>query len=348
MKKDLQEETLSSNNPLVSICIPAYNSEKFIAQTLHSVLNQSYKNIDIIVVDDGSVDRTLEIVSSVQDNRLKFVSQPNRGASVARNHAYYLSSGTYIKFMDADDIISINCIEDQVNALLHKTNCVASAKWGRFFKDDLSDFQFSPEWVWKTMQGIEWIVESLIEHGSNMTQPGIFLIPKDLIERVGLWDEELTLIDDFDFMTRILTESDEVVFCEDAILYYRGGMTNSLSMQKSRKSLESAFKAQFSGINSILKKQQSNKSKLACANSLQLWAYEFYPGHPDLYKTISKKIEELGGSTVKMDGGKIFLLLRNIFGWRAAKKIKGMINPFRKTDITDPKFLIPKKSSVIN
>lgn len=342
-----QEE--SSIEPLVSICIPAYNSAEFILDTLQSVLNQTYKNIEVIVVDDGSKDNTLALLNSIKDDKLQFVSQSNQGASAARNHAFKLSSGRYIKFIDADDIISTNCIEQQVNALYKKTNCVASAAWGRFFKNDLSDFVLSLEKVWKTKPGIDWVIDSLIEHGSNMTQPGIFLIPRPLIERVGLWNEQLSLIDDFDFMTRVLTASNEVIFCKESILYYRGGMTTSLSMQKSRRDLESAFNAQISGISTILKKKDTTESRLACANSLQLWAYEFYPMHLDLYTIVNEKIKELGGSKVNMDGGKLFLLMRNILGWKKAKKIKVLVNYFRKpADLKNPKFLIPKKQSSID
>lgn len=339
---------LHYEKPLVSICIPVYNSEKFVLQALNSILNQTYKNIEIIVVDDGSNDRTVSKINSLNDARLKIISQSNKGASTARNNAFKLSVGTYIKFMDADDVLSNNCIEQQVNALTNKDNSVASAKWGRFFKDDLSDFQFSPEKVWRNMPGIDWIIDSLVEHGSNMTQPGIFLIPRVLIERAGLWNEELSLIDDFDFMTRILTECNEIIFCEQAILYYRGGMNQSLSMQKSRKDLESAIKAQISGVKAILNKQDSTKSRLACANSLQLWAHEFYPKNRDLYETVNKKIIDLGGSTIKMDGGELFKAMRNVFGWQTAKRIKRLASSFRKTDITNPKFLVPKKSTSDN
>jgi len=332
--------------PLVSICIPAYNSEAFIDKTLNCLINQTYTNIEIIIVDDGSKDRTVSLINNFKDERLTLLTQANKGASAARNKAYQLSKGDYIKFLDADDVINNNCIEQQVYAIIDEVYCVASAKWGRFFKNDLSDFQFSPEKVWHTMPGIDWVIDSLIEHGSNMTQPGIFLIPRTLIERTGLWNEELSLIDDFDFMTRIITECNEVIFCEEAILYYRGGMVQSLSMQKSQKDLESAFKAQMSGIKAILNKENTTKSRLACANSLQLWAYEFYLKHSDLYEIVNDKIKELGGSTVKIDGGKLFIFMQNILGWQIAKKIKILVGSFRKTDITNPRFLIPKKSSI--
>jgi glycosyltransferase involved in cell wall biosynthesis len=332
--------------PLVSLCIPAYNSAHYILQTLESIFNQSYSNIEVIVVNDGSTDNTLSILKGIAHLNLHVFPNIGKGASAARNTAYKNSTGNYIKFLDADDVINGTCIETQVQHLKNKVDCVASAKWGRFFKNDLSDFLFSPELVWKTMPGIDWVIESIIESGSNMTQPGIFLIPRTIIEKVGLWDESISLIDDFDFMTRVLTASNEVVFCEDAILYYRGGLSNSLSMQRSRKSMESAYQAQIKGIEIILNKKLTEKSKLACANSLQLWAHAFYPLHKDLYNKACRKIRELGGSNVKMDGGKLFHFMRATFGWQTAKRIKLFFDRFRKTDITNPKFLIPNRNAI--
>lgn len=332
--------------PLVSICIPAYNSSQFIIQTIESLISQTYRNIEIVVVDDGSKDNTVALLSSIKDTRVKVYSQTNKGAAAARNKAYGLSNGSYIKFLDADDLINSICIEQQLQAIIYKPNSVATAKWGRFFTNDLSDFQFSPEHVWKNMPGIDWLIDSLVENGSNMTQPGIFLIPKDLLEKTGLWNESLSLIDDFEFMTRVLAESKEVIFCEEPILYYRGGMEESLSMQRSRKDLESALNAQLIGTKIILDKKNTAKSRLACANSLQLWAHAFYPKQLDLFETVNEEIKRLGGSSVKMDGGKLFIFLRSLLGWKWAKRVKEVIAPYRKSDIGNPKFLIPKKSTI--
>lgn len=119
--------------PLVSICIPAYNCASYIKYTLESVFKQSYSNIEIIVVDDGSSDETLDILRTVENEKLKLFSIANSGAAAARNLAYKKSNGTFIKFLDADDIINETCIEMQVQALYNQSDSVASAKWGRVF-----------------------------------------------------------------------------------------------------------------------------------------------------------------------------------------------------------------------
>lgn len=94
------------SNHLVSIVIPAYNAELFIKETIDSVLNQTYKNFECIVVDDGSKDATSGIIENFtkRDNRLKLIKQPNKGVSAARNFGATNSAGIYIAFLDADDI----------------------------------------------------------------------------------------------------------------------------------------------------------------------------------------------------------------------------------------------------
>lgn len=315
--------------PLVSICVPAYNSGQYIGETLDCLLSQSYENLEIIIIDDGSSDNTSSIVKGFKDERLHYYRQPNAGAAAARNYAFEKSMGSFIKFMDSDDLISSTCIEVQVKAIRDKDDAVASAKWGVFVNSDRSDFKLVREKVWKNLPGIDWVVESLIDYGRNMTQPGIFLIPRNLIKRAGLWNEKLSLIDDFDFMTRVLTETDKVIFCEEAILYYRNGLPNSLSRQNSRYHMESAYKAQIAGISKILQKENSQRSRLACANSLQSWAFGFYPNHMDLYNLVNERIEFLGGSSLKMEGGKFLRILRNLFGWQKAKRIKIALNRYR-------------------
>jgi len=91
--------------PLVSVNIPAYNATEFIEETLSSALGQSYRNIEVIVLDDGSTDRTAEIVKKVQksDNRVRYYFQENQGISGARNRLFELSKGEYVAFLDHDD-----------------------------------------------------------------------------------------------------------------------------------------------------------------------------------------------------------------------------------------------------
>jgi len=106
--------------PLVSVIIPAYNAEAFISKTLDSVLSQTYKNIEVLVVDDGSKDRTPEIVKSFaqRDVRITLLQQPNKGVAAARNLAIEKSNGEYIAPVDADDIWYPQKLEKQVQCML--------------------------------------------------------------------------------------------------------------------------------------------------------------------------------------------------------------------------------------
>lgn len=106
-------------NPLVSIIVPVYNTEKYIRECLISLIQQSYSHIEIIAVDDGSTDNSLCLLKelSAKDNRLKVFSQPNQGVSATRNLALSKATGTYVMFVDADDWIDSSTIEKCLQAM---------------------------------------------------------------------------------------------------------------------------------------------------------------------------------------------------------------------------------------
>lgn len=316
---------MSSDNPLVSVCIPAYNCENYIGKAINCLLAQTHENLEIIVVNDGSTDGTGHILKSIAHKRFQWVVQDNRGAAAARNKAYQLSSGEFIKFMDADDLLNVNCIASQLDKIKNKPGCIASAKWGRFYADDLSDFKLAPEKTWKDSRGIDWLVNSLVDAGSNMTQPGIFLIPRSVIETVGPWNEELSLMDDFEFMTRVIANCVEVLFCADAILLYRSGLGNNLSAKKSAIHMNSAFDSVGLGVQKILETRNDSRARLACANTYQRWAYQFYPYHNDLCNKAEMQIRGLGGSNLNLGGGSLILLLEKLIGWKGVKRVKILI-----------------------
>ena len=114
---------------MFSVVIPLYNKEDCIEKTLHSVLNQSYLNFEVIIVDDGSTDQSVEIVSSINDQRIRLITQPNGGPSAARNTGIQNSSGDFIAFIDADDIWDLDyllemdqLIKDFPNGVLYGFN----------------------------------------------------------------------------------------------------------------------------------------------------------------------------------------------------------------------------------
>src|SRR4051812_27885378 len=99
--------------PLVSILIPAYNAERWIADTLRSAIAQTWDAKEIIVIDDGSNDRTLEIAKTFESPSVRVVTQKNQGAAAARNLGFSLCKGDYIQWLDADDLLAPDKIELQ-------------------------------------------------------------------------------------------------------------------------------------------------------------------------------------------------------------------------------------------
>lgn len=98
----------------VSIIIPVYNSGKYMKECIYSVLNQSYENLGIIIINDGSTDKSFEIAQSFQDNKIKLLSQENKGAVSARNLGLHYASEELIQFLDSDDILDKDKIKEQI------------------------------------------------------------------------------------------------------------------------------------------------------------------------------------------------------------------------------------------
>ena len=109
-------------NKLVSVCIPAYNGEKYISKTIQSILNQSYTNIEVVVVDDHSSDNTVEAVRAINDNRVRLIcNEENLGMTGNWNKCIRESKGEYVKLIPGDDFIYEECIEKSIKILEENT-----------------------------------------------------------------------------------------------------------------------------------------------------------------------------------------------------------------------------------
>jgi len=115
--------------PLVSVCIPAYNNASYIKETIDSILNQTYQNIELVVVDDNSTDNTYEIVSNIQDKRVKvYKNEKNLGMSGNWNRCLELVTGDFVKLICADDLIEKDAIEKETRALMENPTAVLAEK----------------------------------------------------------------------------------------------------------------------------------------------------------------------------------------------------------------------------
>ena len=206
--------------PKVAVIIPAYNAMTYLQETLESVLQQTFTDFEVLIVDDGSSDNIVEWANGLTDDRVKFISQSNQGVSTARNFAISEASGDYIAFLDADDLWEKTKLEKQAQFLDDNPTVGLVATWMM-----LTDSQGNPGAEVKIdfKQGNirkELIEISLIPCGS------IPMVRKVCFNKVGLFDSTLRFGEDWEMWTRIAADYDFGLI-KETLVYYRQHSNNS-------------------------------------------------------------------------------------------------------------------------
>jgi teichuronic acid biosynthesis glycosyltransferase TuaG len=178
--------------PLVSVIVPAYNAEKYIKATIESALEQTYRNLEVVVGDDGSTDGTREIVQALaaRDPRVKYFSQKNAGQSAARNLAIAHAQGKYIAFLDADDLFLPTKLEEQVGYLEAHPDCgVSYCNIYHFFDGDPTHlYRFDVP----TPSGL--LFDKLLR--ANFINPLTVVLRKELLDRYGAFEPTFRRVDE--------------------------------------------------------------------------------------------------------------------------------------------------------
>lgn len=301
--------------------MPCYNAEAFIRAAIESILSQTWSDFELIVVNDGSTDRSGDVLRSIKDTRLVIITQENHGQCAACNKGYTTSTGDLIKFFDADDIMDPEMIERQVARLDGRSDAIAMGEWQRFYGPEPDSTEFPPLPMYRDAKPADWLVKEWAS-GQPMMQCALWLIPRQIIKERGLWDERLSLINDFEYFARLLQGANELLYTPGARLHYRSGIAGSLSGQKSRTAVLSQFTSLNLGIQHLLAVRNDAEARAACAGLLQAFEYEHYPEHPDLRAQARARVLELGGSNAQPDGPPGFHALRHFVGWRLAKQVQ--------------------------
>lgn len=306
---------------LVSVCIPCHNAAAYVGAAIESILAQSWTDLEIIVVNDGSTDGSKELLESYDNRRILVIHQDNQGQCAAANRAYREAQGEWIKFFDADDLLAPESIQYQVERIQGRKDAIASAQWGRFYGDNLLTFRPNTQSVWRDLPALDWLVQAWAD-AQPMMQCGLWLIPRTILEKSREWDESLSLINDFEFFARVLCHAQEVLFTPEATLYYRSGIPGSLSSRKTRAAAKSAFDSIRKGTSHLLSRRSDAEARLSCANIMQNFIYTFYPDYPDLCIAMSSHIAALDGSNLPPPGGPWFQRARRLIGWKAARRLQ--------------------------
>jgi glycosyltransferase involved in cell wall biosynthesis len=318
-----------SERPLVSILIPAYNAQRWIADTLRSAVAQTWPRKEIIVVDDGSTDRTVEIARQFEFDGVRVVPQKHQGAAAARNLAFSLCKGDYIQWLDADDLLSPDKITRQMEVLeqLGDKRVVVSSAWGRFlYRYHRADF--APTALWCDLTPTEWLLRKI---GQNLfMQTATWLVSRELTEAVGPWDTRLLGDDDGEYFCRILLACSGERFVPESKVYFRALGYGSLSYVGSSDSrceaLWCSMKLHIAYLRAL---EDSPRVREACIRYLQMSLNHFYPERTEIMDEIQEFARQLGGELEVPALSWKYAWFKAIFGWTAAKRLSLRLRKIR-------------------
>lgn len=207
--------------PLVSVCIPAYNNAAYIKETIDSILDQTWKNLELVICDDKSKDNTVEVIESIKDDRIKlYKNEKNLGMSGNWNNCLSKCTGEYIKLICADDMLAKDCLEKEVKALIDNPTAVLAESDTQLF-----DLNGKPKGFYKRYKA------SGLTDGRTIARAGFFIknyfgaplantFRKSTLEKVGGFDTWYTYILDYDFWVQLACIGD-VYIIHEPLNYFR-------------------------------------------------------------------------------------------------------------------------------
>jgi glycosyltransferase involved in cell wall biosynthesis len=317
---------------LVSILIPAYNAERWIGEAIQSAVNQTWPQKEIIVLNDGSTDRTANIARQF-GSIVSLISTENRGLSAAVNHAYRLSKGDYIQELDADDILPPDKIERQLAALrgVDGKRVLLSSTWAPFYyrPGRARAIQNS---LCQDLSPVEWLLRKMSEnlHMQNAN----WLVNRELAEAAGLWDEQLCYDQDGEYFARVVKASQKVRFVPGIGVYYRASGRGSISVignsERKRKSLFRSMKLHMQYLQSM---EGSERVNNACLTYMQNWYEFFYLDYPSLAAELQNEAASLHGHLEKPLLRRKYAWMEPVIGFKAARQMQIELPQFKASCI---------------
>jgi glycosyltransferase involved in cell wall biosynthesis/SAM-dependent methyltransferase len=222
--------------PKVSVIIPSYNHEKYVAETIQSVLDQTYQDFEIVITDDGSTDGTVAEIRKFTDPRIRlFVFEKNQGASVAVNKCIAEAKGEYVALINSDDVFVPHKLEEQVKFLDEHPKIVAVFGYAQIIDEDGHDFTDKSHFYYNVFTQpnrtrYEWL-NHFFYHGNCLCHPSV-LIRKFCYNEVGLFNPRYANIPDFDFWIRLCMKYEIYIIPENLVKFRILKNTSNVSVSK--------------------------------------------------------------------------------------------------------------------
>ncbi|WP_065080045.1 glycosyltransferase family 2 protein, partial [Clostridium coskatii] len=249
---------MSNHKPLVSVIVPAYNHEKFVGECIESIIKQTYENIELIIVNDGSKDNTSQVVKKYENkckqrfNRFIFIDKKNEGICKTLNRGIKESSGKYICFLASDDLMLNSCINDLVNYYINNSvERIICNFYLYHYNINTKELYYNenPKWVnYMNLNRQKFYIENLLQN--QITTFGMYC--RTVFDKVGLFDESL-LIEDWDMNLRLINKDIKLGYVSKPLYYYRKHSKNISSNINS-------YKFMLKGCLQIIRKVENDDS----------------------------------------------------------------------------------------
>lgn len=318
----------SSFKPCISVVVPCYNAERWVAECIQSCLDQTYQPIEIIVVDDGSTDQSQRIILNLSRSShvsIRFIEGSHKGACAARNRGLAAATGDYVQFLDADDLMCSRKIELQAIASMHNPDAVPCGPW-----------------LWLQPSNGEWLTELPRQHMSNsgdlihewlegrFLAAHSFLWPRRLIIELGGWDESLSSFQDGDLFIRAVLNDIPFVFVPEAVAYYRTGSNfSSVSSMRTMDSLNSRIRVLDKVQAALENRGDLQKYRAGLAKSHYALARAFSLDQPDEARNCFKRFLELSPDG-RVPGGFANHLATRLLGVVKKEKLAHKLQALRR------------------
>jgi glycosyltransferase involved in cell wall biosynthesis len=213
---------MNNQKPKISVVMSVYNGDKYLKEAIESILSQTFTDLELIIINDGSTDRSREILESYKDGRIRLFNNTNKGLTKSLNEGIRYSNGEYIARMDADDVSMPNRFERQVSFLDSHPGIVMCGTWAQFTDKDGND-----NGPYQTPVSGREIRTMLIKH-SPFIHPSV-MIRRNLFDKVGFYDESFRCAQDYELWTRVVALFDTANLPEVLLKYrvLKSGITGS-------------------------------------------------------------------------------------------------------------------------
>ncbi|MEM7714948.1 MAG: glycosyltransferase [Cyanobacteria bacterium P01_A01_bin.68] len=218
------------SNIKISVIIPVYNGEKTIEGTIKSVLNQTFPNFELIIINSDSIDKTLGVISQIKDDRIKVFSYPKANPGINRNRGIKLATGDYITFLDADDLWTNNKLAAQYKALQENPQAGVAYSWTNCIDENGKFLRKAAHVNWNGDVYSKLLLDDFIGNGSNV------MIRREILMKAGDFYEKLTNAHDTDMWLKLSALTNFVCVPKAQVLYrirLNSWSSNVLALEKS-------------------------------------------------------------------------------------------------------------------